>query len=129
MNKERLLNIAKALREAPRPDKFTMSDVHACGTPACAFGHYAARRDLQQDFQLPTRCYENRDYPWIFCNTVLVGAWGATRPTAMWGREASNHFGIPHDQVNELFCSDGCGNAKTATQAAQYIKRFVSRAA
>lgn len=51
MNKERLLNVAKALRESTTPpDLFTMRFVmRECGTPACALGHYAARGDSAKE--------------------------------------------------------------------------------
>jgi hypothetical protein len=59
----RLLNVAKALRDAAEAKKFfCMRDIAIvrddCGTPACALGHYAARRDLQATFELS---FEERD--------------------------------------------------------------------
>lgn len=52
MNKERLLNAAKALRESPNPDEFAMWDYGSCDTPMCVFGHYVHRTDLQREFML-----------------------------------------------------------------------------
>jgi hypothetical protein len=127
MNKERLLNVAKALRESQHPDNFTMCTVHTCGTPACAIGHYASRRDLQQFLQLPTRHYETKANIYVGPNAMLIGAWGATRPTDGWGLDAQRHFEITEYQVEQLFGYDGCRGAKTANEAAEYIERFVAR--
>lgn len=113
MNKERLLNVARALRESKNPDKFTMSQLtNACGTPACALGHYAARRDLQ-------------DYYYIDAD----GEFQCPADDTTGPEEDSDalHFGITADQSQELFGSHGCGNAKTAIEAAEYIEAFVAR--
>jgi hypothetical protein len=130
MNKERLLNIAKALRESPAPEKFTMDAIvhSACNTPACALGHYAARTDLQAAFVL-------RPHVW--------GMYAADRGPASEflrydGPEVCKHFDITPTQACELFKDSeedddgnelpcGCGGAKTAIEAAEYIERFVER--
>ena len=121
MNKERLLNVAKACRESPRPDKFTMQAFHLCGTPCCAFGHYAARRDLQQVFQLDTskdgRCGIGK---------IRVGVWGATRDLKWVWDFYQSHFGITEDDAFLLFAAEGCGDARTPIEAAEYIERFVA---
>jgi hypothetical protein len=117
MNKERLLNVAKALRESPKPRAFKMADFHSCGTPHCAIGHYAARRDLQQFFQLSRKHW-----------SPMVGVWGATHvPCEIWPHYEA-HFGITHQQAGELFSYYGCGRAETAIAAAEYIERFVASA-
>ncbi len=110
MNKERLLNVAKALRESKNPDKFDMTlyGWH-CGTPACAMGHYAARRDLQSDFVLtPTGSLKNNA-------GIYVGAF-----------EIGHHFQISLRQEDELFGCRGCGGACTAIDAAEFIEQFVA---
>lgn len=124
--KTRLLNVAKALRESPNPNAFDMSiyghdgEFHYwnwsgketkfdCGTPACALGHYASRRDLQKTFRL------DEDYIVVNDNEVIGYA----------SQEISDHFGITFGECAELFDADGCNNAKTAKQAAKYIERFV----
>jgi hypothetical protein len=117
MNKERLLNVAKALRESPEPKAFTMVRVHTCGTPACALGHYAARRDLQQVFQLS---------PTAEFGELTIGVWGATRSTNAWLDFVAHHFGITKDQAYRLFGGFGCDNAQTPIRAASYIERFVA---
>lgn len=133
MNKQRLLNVAKACRESPNPEAFTMRKVHYCGTPACALGHYAARRDLQQMFQLPTReaLDFNRDrgplQVYLGSCSIIVGAWGATSPSGALFVHAQHHFGITAAQAEDLFSSRGCGNARTPIEAAKYIERFVEQ--
>lgn len=114
MNKERLLNVAKACRETKFPDDFTMAKFgHSCNTPACALGNYAVRNDLQRTFKLNKKGElrrRNRDgFVGIDDDVVL------------------NHFGITHDQSNELFAPYGCANAITPNEAAEYIERFVER--
>lgn len=119
MNKERLLNVARALRESPAPDQFRMSRFfNSCGTPACAWGHYCSRTDLQSEFVIP------RD-------TLSVGP-ALPKTTDGWAAGMSSgfieiHLDISEDEMIELFDSDGCGGAKTAIEAAEYIEDFVAR--
>jgi hypothetical protein len=120
MNKERLLNVAKALRESPKPKAFTMVKIHTCGTPACALGHYAARRDLQQMFQLS---------PDGTVSEMKIGVWGATRSTQCWLRFVAHHFDVTSREAYHLFGGFGCNNAQTPNEAAEYIERFVRCAA
>ncbi len=111
MNKERLLNVAKALREAPEPEKFTMIQfVHlapegGCGSPACALGHYAFRQDLQSAFTQDT--------------------FGPQSGIGCASEEVLVHFGITEMQACQLFDSRGCDDANTPTEAADYIEKFV----
>lgn len=109
MNKERLLNVAKALREARNPEAFTMRTIaHPCGTPACALGHYAARPDLQDAFILTSE-------------GTLVSTDGES-PFEM----ELKHFEISAEQEYELFGAWGCADATTPIAAADYIERFVA---
>lgn len=120
MNAERLLNVAKALRECTGPeDDFDMNTfVHGgCGTPACALGHYAARTDLQSFLHVVQVnaidkyfCMRlvNDDLDLDFVETIL------------------DHFDIDNDQFHELFSCDGCGHARSRAAAAEYIERFVA---
>lgn len=111
MNKQRLLNVARALRESPNPEMFTMKlYLHSCGTPACALGHYGVRSDLQDEFYSDEHgaLYASGGNPWIFA-------------------AAKAHFDLRDKEADELFDSDGCGNAKTAIDAAEYIEKFVAR--
>lgn len=115
MNRERLLNVAKALRESPNPERFTMGTyTHPCGTPACALGHYGARRDLQSAFRIDAN-----------------GTLRALRAGEPFGFQclpaAATHFDLSKEHVDELFETTGCDGAETAVQAAGYIENFVAR--
>lgn len=111
MNKERLLNVARACRETKFPDRFNMGTYSwICGTPACAIGNYAARADLQDEFTLDRLGNLNRNDGDYYGSSSL-----------------EEHFGVGRDAAYELFGSRGCGNAKTAIEAAEYIEAFVAR--
>lgn len=112
---DRLLNVAKALRESKTPRKFTMEFYgHDCGTPACAFGHYASRTDLQRAWKL------NEDGNPVYRR-------GPDRDLLSGYDDATNHFGIDPGEADEVFGVNGCGRAKTTKSAALYIERFVAR--
>lgn len=130
MNKERLLNVARALRDAHADDKlraeFYMGvEVHeACGTPACALGHYAARSDLQDVWKI-----EKRPRSGMFRMVF-------TRPEEHDGEEIAyyddaavfNHFGIDEDDHAALFSAEGCDLATTPLEAAEFIENYVREA-
>lgn len=127
IGKARLLNVAKALRESKNPDQFTMQVYgHSCGTPACALGHYAARQDLQSTYTLREDggliAKDDSSRSWVPFTSIGV----------------QEHFDITKDETYELFSDNeafdddetptwGCGNAKTALEAAEYIEAFVAR--
>lgn len=112
---QRLLNVAKALRECPAPNKFTMSEYHFCGTPGCAFGNYAARIDLQNDFQLDK------------CHGILFIGNGHDMDKVVHhdSQEVLYHFHINAADSFYLFGHEGCGGAKTSIDAAEFIENFV----
>lgn len=141
MNKEALLNVAKALRESPNPEQFDMSRyVNACGTPACAFGHYAAREDLQEVFSINTTADPNRfPHQGVHLRATEVQV-NYAQPLVV------EHFGLKHWQLNELFGSADdyeedseneeygaptyallARTCKTPNEAADYIERFVAK--
>ncbi len=149
MNKvqtKRLLNVARALREAhAAKKKFDMGkwvfgdetalshdfdldknctitkneEANFCGTPACALGHYAARTDLQRILKVSIlKNHEGIPY-------ATMDAFGG-EPGCDWDDEVvCQHFGITDDEFYELFDAEGCGGARTALQAAKYIEKFV----
>ena len=118
MNKTRLLAAARAVLDAD-PELFTMArEVNACGTPACVFGHYAARVDLQDKFVLHERNDEH--YAYISERAHPEDEIGA------YAESVREHFGLTREQQMELFDIDGCGNAKTPREAADYIEAFVA---
>lgn len=115
---QRLLNVALALRESPRPAAFDMGqygydeeELHPCGTPACALGHYAVRQDLQSSFRL-----------------VMDGVKGINSDWYIDYDEAAilEHFGIDVDEAGDIFGGYGCGRAETAVAAAEFIEAFVA---
>jgi hypothetical protein len=121
--RHRLLMVAKALRESPDPDKFRMDDViHSCGTPACAFGHYVCRPDLQGAYQ-PSR-YRTIDSGKWYWRPVFAGT---DEHVAFYSDHVMDHFGLTDDEQSALFDGGGCGEAKTAIEAAEYIERFVEQ--
>lgn len=137
MNKiqaERLLNVARALRESPTPQAFTMNiyswglydeeadneyDLNfACGTPACALGHYAARSDLQDLLFIGKQ---------NGVGAVTVRYRDSLDLVCFAADKVQEHFGIDSLGTDELFNTDGCGKAETAIEAATYIEEFVAQ--
>lgn len=138
MNKGNLLNLARAVREAPVPQNFDMSRyVHRCGTPACAFGHYAARTDLQSVFSINTLNDAHR-WPHQGVHDTLTGA-----EVVLDADVVLEHFGITEGQANELFGSANdffpdsdedhvsrlARTCRTPAEAAAYIEQFVAERA
>lgn len=136
MNKERLLNVAKALRESKNPDMFNMNAYGSyCGTPACAFGHYAARRDLQDTFEFkpekgPYTCVfliSNHEESITHANKAVLDHFGITGAEAarLFGCESEAEECIDENALSEtLFL---CKSAGSANEAADWIERFVER--
>lgn len=131
MNKiqaKRLLNVARALDESKEPKKFSMETYlnddgdrvsnRWCGTPACALGHYAVRKDLQK-FLRPGI---NREY-----NVPCLRYARSGRETGWDLPGVQRHFGISYEEAEELFDFSGCGYASTPKEASRYIKRFVAK--
>lgn len=132
IQEKRLLNVARALLESKAPQMFTMGFyVHGdaiskcrgvlpaeefCGTPACALGHYGARRDLQRLLKIVSGpvgsdlVYGDGDWRVDFSSHLI-----------------RDHFGISLEEADLLFGEDGCGGARTAKEAALFIKRFVAK--
>lgn len=148
MNKtqsKRLLNVARALREAhAAKKKFNMEklvfgheselrhnddgtafnpEADFCGTPACAIGHYAARTDLQRLIKIAI--FKEDGIP--VANVVRFG----TKDEELDYTDAqvwSDHFGLDDSyEMETLFGFDGCDSAKTALQAAKFIEQFVQK--
>jgi hypothetical protein len=134
MNKERLLNVAKALRESPKPERFDMDGyMHPCGTPSCAFGHYAVRADLQDVFT-------GRAAPEIWKGVDVIGG---DADISYVDETVLEHFDITEAQADRLFASKDMAeeyveegradpeaflalSANTAIAAAEWIERFVA---
>lgn len=109
----RLLRLAKILdtadaehkrRKEPRYDQSRFE--HECNTPACAIGHWA---------------FHNRKrWGRHYGDPVLNGFFNAFD-------SAMQEFSLKDGEDLELFDVDGCGGAKTAKEAAAYIRAFVKR--
>lgn len=138
MNKrqaDRLLNVAKALRESPKPKAFTMSCFIRgdrldqfegwCNTPGCALGHYASRRDLQRVFTVITE--RDRDgNPMDYSLRFLHDEEGS-EGISFSDNNFLKYFGLDsYRDADELFSSYGCGDASTPKAAAKYIEQFVA---
>lgn len=109
---QRLLDVATALRESPNPRKFDMDAYgHDCRTPACALGHYAARKDMQKIL-----CLDSEGE----LNFAKTGVW-----TSHHNKEVLEHFGLNVTESHRLFSGSGCGYARTAIQAAKFIENFL----
>jgi hypothetical protein len=93
-------------------------DVHKCGTPACAIGHFAARRDLQSFLTLNAK---SGDLEFIRNNPS-----GGACHTAERTRK---YFGLTESEAEDLFDDHGCGGAETPRMAALFIERFCNRKA
>ena len=116
----RLLKVARSLRESPNPKDFTMTTYgNSCGTPACALGHYASREDLQSSFTLKKRPYEEEEIR-IYSKTLKDEVY-------FNDDEVIKHFELTVSECHELFGGQGCGYAKTVGKAARYIENFIAK--
>lgn len=116
---QRLLNVARATRETAAPGDFTMRYFGDCGSPACALGNYAVRRDLQRVFYLGKL---PEDGTRLFLRSVADNSLVSFSEGLV-----QRHFGISEAEAVELFSGVGCGYAKTPEAAALYIEAFVAR--
>ncbi len=144
---QRLLRVARALRESPAPLAFTMKcfirgdsldpspvqveEKHWCGTPACAIGHYASRSDLQRLMKVihEPRWDVNENGQDIEVQTpeIVFSALYGVDELNFGDDKFLDHFGINYNQACQLFGESGCGRAKKPVTAAVYIERFVKR--
>ena len=127
LHKKRLLNVAKACRETKYAKIFAMDAFgyagKGCGTPACALGNYAFRRDLQRSYKLDGNDIQTNDCASVFNYGDEFYEHGGFEA---WG-EMKQHFGLTQTEMDELFSAHGCGGAKTNIAAAEYIENFVLR--
>lgn len=122
IGKKRLLKLAEILdtadaehRKKGEPTYNQDQLIHPCGTPACALGHWAEySRRLKI---VPANCGSR--YVVEFKDSATF------RPTI--DQIAYDEFGLSATHADELFGFVGCGGAKTAKQAARYIRSFVKR--
>jgi hypothetical protein len=104
-------------RKNSEPKYYQGVFTHPCGTPACALGHYAAAS--------PKR--------WAIIKETSFELWQVPQPRLKLSRgartedDATDEFGLTIREYEELFGGVGCGEAKTAKQAARYIRKFLTR--
>ena len=106
MNKQRLLELADILDRADaeheargEPGYDQERYTHNCGTPACALGHWMAANPE----------FMRRNKPGFIIE------------------KAKLEFDLDYGGADDLFGPVGCNGAKTAKQAADYIRDFVAR--
>lgn len=104
-----ILDVADAQHRKLREKTYSqLSFTHPCGTPACALGHYATN---------------NRRRGWsVEGGCVVYGGRMLTEYT-----KVEQEFEVSRNDCKELFSAEGCGNSKTAKQAAKYLRKFVKR--
>lgn len=91
----------------------------ACGTPACAMGHYAVRTDLQRSFAI------DADGDLVVRKKGYSAYYNTGDNTMVENHQISHHFDITDDDREDLFGSKGCDGAKTPGEASAFIKHFV----
>jgi hypothetical protein len=97
-----ILDVADALhRKRKEPGYCQERYNHECGSPACALGHAYSDRGFRR------AGLKNPDWSFVV--------------------EDAEFFSITVAEAQELFDTDGCGSARTAKQAAKYIRAFVKR--
>ena len=116
-----LLNVARAVLEARKPEMFTMSVYGKGYEPCCALGHYAVRNDLQHLFAGLYVDHGKLDSPTFLLSRETCA------PASMFDPEVLEHFGVTEAEIYELFGPCGCNNAQTTQECAQYIYDFVTR--
>lgn len=103
----RLLKLADILDKAdalhrklgePGYDQTRVSHNNECRTPACAWGHWRAQPNV----------------------TKRLGEWASMC-------FIESEFSISEYDAELIFGGEGCESAKTAKQAAKYIRAFVKR--
>ena len=99
-----LLDVADAAhRKAGEPTYDQSTITHGCGTPGCAWGHW-----IESPARRARIVRELSSIP----QSILC---------------AEPEFALNAGDVTELFAVNGCGMARSAKQAAKYIRRFVAR--
>lgn len=113
LGNQRLLQLAEMLdtaderhRANDEPEYDQSYFHHPCGTPSCAAGHWA---------------YSNKDR-WSFPACRLIDGTGL----GIQG-DLECEFCLSSEEYDELFECDGCACARTANDAAAYIRAFVAR--
>lgn len=107
-----LYNADRKHKMNDEPAYYQKMYVHACGTPACALGHYAMTP-------------EARDRGWSLSNLDNLRFRGFL--ISYPDPQVLNEFGLTLDESFKLFGTQGCGKAKSARQASLYIRKFLKK--
>lgn len=141
------LELLAVIASEIRPEEFNMKRIkHACGTPACLFGHYVAD-PRQNEFGFdPAPSY----HLWASADLLDKNGKIEKENIGYASLEVQQHFGVGADDLDELFGSpedvsgydddeDYCDveeeeahsrlarTCRTPKQAAAYIRRFIVR--
>lgn len=108
----KILDTADALHVERKEPAYSQNALeHNCGAPACAWGHYVFSIGLRRRAQFTEPCdFDSRKI------RTIRGI-----------DDAEDEFGINYQEREELFGALGCDGAKSATDAATYIRSFVAR--
>ncbi len=94
---------------------------HACGTPACAIGHWVAAHPERWTY---THSRPHEGWPLLSRLPIPRNPY---LDTDAYRLSMEEEFCIHADEASELFGGFGCGGAKTGAEAATYIRKFVFR--
>jgi hypothetical protein len=107
-----ILDDADMLHRTNQEPTYNQGSVnHPCGTPACAIGHWKRHSRGRIIFSMDNYTLIHTE-SFGSCGIRMVGA---------------AEFRITQNEAEELFGGRGCDDAKTAKQAAKYIRKFVRR--
>jgi hypothetical protein len=107
-------------RGEPKYDQSRVEHIE-CGSPGCAIGHWAAANPDRFGLRRIKSFDLSRSEYFVFVckkddNSDLD-----------FDKHGQSEFGINENEASELFYVHGCGDARTAKQAAKYIRKFVAR--
>ncbi len=131
MNKRQIERFQKLIRstEDANPTTFNMKMIaydgdhtkHPCGTPACVFGNFAARTDLQKFIKIKVVTFAEDDL------STEIEIINSRTGREIWidNEDVEDYFGLNENECRMLFSTDGCGNAKTPQDAVKYLKTFL----
>lgn len=105
-----ILDVADAAHRANKEPRYDQRKLqHSCGTPACAIGHYISAHSRRGWKVTDGLVYFKGKYAYFSDDSIC------------------REFEIAPGEGIELFDADGCGRAKTAKNAAKYIRWFVAQ--
>jgi len=126
MNSERLQLVARAVAEGDGPEINMNVFFNDCGTPGCAIGHYAARKDLQSEYESADTFVQRTDGVAFPAKYLSVIEDGFIFMYAGIFQDFAKHFDVTHAEATGLFGSSGCNKAKTKEEVVDYIENFIA---